>query len=219
MLLSIDFLLIPYQYFNTLLQTTEDDLRRLFLPYGPIHSISIPVTPPDGESDRPRAKGFGFVWMLNKIDAEKAIEKTNGATLGKEEDSAKSKERIIAVDWALSKEKWSTEKQKIEKMEEEEDHATESSDTEMEEESSETGDNGEGNVPDDEVSSNSDTSEDSEGDGEEDGELHSADESGAPFQKPRLPGPDTGNTLFIRNVPFAATEDELRTMCVDKLSI
>ena len=30
--------------------------------------------------------------------------------------------------------------------------------------------------------------------------------------KPQLPPPETGTTLFVRNVPFEATEDELRTL-------
>ena len=30
--------------------------------------------------------------------------------------------------------------------------------------------------------------------------------------KPKLPATDVGTTLFVRNVPFEATEDELRTM-------
>ena len=30
--------------------------------------------------------------------------------------------------------------------------------------------------------------------------------------KPTLPPPETGNTLFVRNVPFEATEDDLRTL-------
>ena len=31
-------------------------------------------------------------------------------------------------------------------------------------------------------------------------------------ERPQLPPPETGTTLFVRNVPFEATEDELRTL-------
>ena len=33
--------------------------------------------------------------------------------------------------------------------------------------------------------------------------------------KPQLPQTDEGTTLFVRNIPFDATEDDLRTLCVD----
>jgi nucleolar protein 4 len=37
--------------------------------------------------------------------------------------------------------------------------------------------------------------------------------------KPQLPLTETGTTVFIRNVPFDATEDDLRTLCVSFLSL
>ncbi|GJJ14727.1 hypothetical protein Clacol_008994 [Clathrus columnatus] len=182
--------------------TTEDDLRRLFLPHGPIYSITIPVSPPREEGEQPRAKGFGFVWMLNKQDAEKAIGNTDGTTLGPKngDSNAKGKERIIAVDWALSKEKWNAEKPKIEEV----DGSEGGSDEGEEDNSHDTGSD-----DDDEGSSESHNSN-SEDEG--DGELSNRDESDASHDKPQLPAPETGNTLFIRNLPFTATEDELRIL-------
>jgi len=160
------------------------------------------------EGREPRAKGFGFVWMMSRKDAEKAIEGANGVTLGggKEEDSnAKGKERVIAVDWALSKEKWEVEKEKI-----------------MEQQGEEGGsDNGEGsssgssseNDDDDDDDSSEDghvgVHEDSDEESDEDGSERSDEEE---VERPQLPPPETGNTIFIRNVPFDATEDELRTL-------
>jgi nucleolar protein 4 len=44
----------------------------MFLPYGPVHSITMPLTEAkDGEEGeeketRQRNKGFAFVWMLSK---------------------------------------------------------------------------------------------------------------------------------------------------------
>ncbi|KAF9442502.1 RNA-binding domain-containing protein [Macrolepiota fuliginosa MF-IS2] len=247
---------------------TEQDLRAVFLPYGPIHQIHIPTTEvpveevkPEGQ-DSPakgkthlRAKGFAFVWMLSKKDAERAIEACNGKIVragtaqamvsdkqkkkkqkrlekklkeaGKvkheedgegdgededgaeedgEEDEKKTTERVIAVDWALSKNKWEEEKAKIEQQaaEDVEMAGTDSEDDEDEDEGSgeesesEDGENIGVHPGDDEDSTLSDN------DGDEDDREEPV--------KPQLPAPEVGTTLFVRNVPFTATEDELRTL-------
>ncbi|KAG2125689.1 hypothetical protein DEU56DRAFT_824551 [Suillus clintonianus] len=63
--------------------------------------------------------------------------------------------------------------------------------------------------------------EDEDGDEDEDEDLEDNDEKEAMSvdhkdhqrpMKPQLPQTDTGTTLFIRNIPFIATEDELRTL-------
>ncbi|KAF8575021.1 RNA-binding domain-containing protein [Ramaria rubella] len=181
---------------------TENDLRRLFLPYGPIHSITLPTAKPEEEGGRPRAKGFAFIWMMSKKDAEKAIEGANGATVGQKEGdpNAKGKERVIAVDWALSKERWDQEKEKIT----EEDAVAEDSES-----GPPSGSQSESDSEDDHVGV-------LEGSGDEESDAEENDQSGnddenAP-ERPQLPPPETGNTLFIRNLPFTATEDELRTL-------
>lgn len=240
---------------------TEQDLRAVFLPYGPIHQIHIPTAEAkaeggEGSTSKPRAKGFAFVWMLSKKDAERAIEGCNGKVIragtaqdiisdkqkkkkqkrlekkmkeagkvkqeddageggemetkeheegdGEGEEAEKVSERIIAVDWALSKDKWEEEKAKIEQQAEgDEDTEMESAGDESEDESDDeneehigvhSGDNG-----DDAGDSAPSEFEDDEEDKEE------------PV-KPSLPATDVGTTLFVRNVPFTATEDELRTL-------
>ncbi|KAJ7208159.1 hypothetical protein B0H12DRAFT_1243024 [Mycena haematopus] len=96
-----------------------------------------------------RTKGYAFVWMLSKKDAERAIEGCNGLTVRaglaegmvsdkqkkkkqrrvemklkeagaaqenedvEEVDDKRAVERVIAVDWALSKDKWKEEKAKM----------------------------------------------------------------------------------------------------------
>lgn len=180
-------------------------MRRLFLLYGPIHSITIPTSKAQEEGGRPQAKGFAFVWMMSKKDAEKAIEGANGVTVGGEKDgntNGKGKERVIAVDWALSKERWEVEKENIQ----EDDDVGEGSDV---------GSDG-GSQEDESEDENVGVHEDSESDGEgaelsDDEDVHDADD--VP-DRPQLPPPETGNTLFVRNVPFTATEDELRTLYV-----
>ncbi|KAF8493329.1 hypothetical protein JB92DRAFT_3234511 [Gautieria morchelliformis] len=184
--------------------TVEHDLRRLFLPYGPIHSITIPVGKPEEEGGRPRAKGFAFVWMMSKKDAETAVEGANGATMGgnaDEDPHGNGKERVIAVDWALSKERWEEEKGKtVEDVGE----GIDAGFGGMSQDDDESGDENVG------------VHEDSESEGEEesgsdDNDNDDGENDDAP-DRPLLPPPETGNTLFIRNVPFTATEDELRTL-------
>lgn len=216
---------------------TEQDLRAIFLPYGPIHSVHIPLadvkTDDDAEasSKTARSKGFAFVWMLSKKDAESALEKCNGikvvagmadgivsdkqkrkkqrreekrrqGTDGEEPEEVESsgKERVIAVDWALSKERWEKEKEKLVET-------VDQDDVEMDDAESEASTSG----SDSEHEQLGFVDEEGSGDDEED---HDDDSDGDSPKKPQLPHTDTGNTLFIRNVPFTATEDEIRTLYV-----
>ncbi|KAJ6618251.1 hypothetical protein B0H10DRAFT_2029966 [Mycena sp. CBHHK59/15] len=242
---------------NIPFNATEQDLRAVFLPYGPVYSIHIP--PADAKGKKPeteesgpvRTKGYAFVWMLSKKDAERAIEGCNGMTVraglaeGMVSDKQKRKkqrrvemkmkmktetagedaveeevedvddkramERVIAVDWALSKDKWKEEKAKM-------GLGKDGEDVEMGNAS------GSGSDSDSDTSSGSDSEDDEDGDdsdehlgvhdGDDDDESSVDDddeELGTPI-KPQLPPPEDGTTLFVRNVPFAATEDELRTL-------
>ncbi|KAJ7093119.1 hypothetical protein C8R44DRAFT_815616 [Mycena epipterygia] len=240
---------------NIPFNATEQDLRAVFLPYGPVYSIHIPPADAKGkkpETEEPgpaRTKGYAFVWMLSKKDAERAIEGCNGMTVraglaeGMVSDKQKKKkqrrvemklklkeagaaeddeyeeveqvddkramERVIAVDWALSKDKWKEEKAKM--------GLDDGGDVEMDGSSSSGSDD----------SSDSDSSDSDDDDsGESDGQMgvHEGDDSdddsvgeeddedsGTPI-KPQLPPPEEGTTLFVRNVSFSATEDELRTL-------
>lgn len=189
--------------FYSAFQTTNQTLHALFLPYGPIHTITLPPplpAPKSASADpdkpaKPRARGFAFVWMLTRKDAEKALEEVNGRSVIGEngnEDGA----RTVAVDWALSKDKWKeAEKAAPTAVEaepataEEEDDAEESKEGEDEDE-------------------------------DEDADMMPVDEEEeevAVPAKPALPPPEEGTTLFIRNLSFEATEDQLRTLYVFSL--
>ena len=200
----------------------EEDIKATFLPHGPIHSIDIP------KSEDGRAKGFAFVWMTSKGDAQRALEKCNGmkirAGIAEQLVQAKQKkkkqvriekmskekakkeqeeagedvvgvERIIVVDWALSKDKWE-EKAKMEVDE----------DVEMGEGDS---DGGEGSESEDDSGSELDSDEE-----EGLGDSSEGEDKAEKPQKPQLPAPEAGTTLFVRNIPFEATEDELRMLWV-----
>jgi cold-inducible RNA-binding protein len=57
--------------------TTEQDLRGLFEPYGPVENASLAKDKFSGQS-----RGFGFIEMTNDADAEKAISELNGRQVG-----------------------------------------------------------------------------------------------------------------------------------------
>jgi cold-inducible RNA-binding protein len=57
-------------------QVTEDDLRKAFEAFGQVESANIIKDKFSGES-----RGFGFVQMPSKTEAQSAIEKMNGTDL------------------------------------------------------------------------------------------------------------------------------------------
>lgn len=61
---------------NLSFKTTEDDLRALFSQYGGVESVSIATDRSTGQS-----RGFAFVEMSAKNDAESAISALNGTDL------------------------------------------------------------------------------------------------------------------------------------------
>ncbi|CAL1711095.1 unnamed protein product [Somion occarium] len=164
---------------------TEQDLRAVFLPYGPIYSIHIPVKEPEAKSEdssersKLRAKGYAFVWMLT--------------------------ERVIAVDWALSKDKWEEAKAKIQEENDEKKEADEDANED------ESGSDASSDEEDGHIGVHHGDSDEEGSNGSRDDDEMNVDEEEENPGKPQLPPPETGTTLFVRNVPFEATEDELRT--------
>ncbi|KJY01988.1 ribosome biogenesis protein Nop4 [Zymoseptoria brevis] len=128
--------------------------------------------------------GFGFVLMRGKKNAEKAIEGVNG----KEIDG-----RTLAVDWAVEKDTYE-DLVKGEKAEEEVSNE-EDIDEDIDAAEEEMVDNDE-EIESDDASSDGGAELDSEGDEAE-------DESN--LRKPD----DRSSTLFIRNLPFTCTDEDL----------
>ncbi|KAI0300568.1 hypothetical protein B0F90DRAFT_1668364 [Multifurca ochricompacta] len=170
---------------------TEQDLRAIFLPHGSIYSIDIPLVDAaeGGELSAPsRGKGFAFVWMWNRKEAEAAVHVCNGMQRRKREADKSLNEtgRMIAVDWALSKNKWEEKKLLNEEMD--------------------SGSRSEQGCGDDAESLQSVV-------GELDGmAMKKHPDEDEEKGRPSLPQPEAGTTLFIRNIPFLATEDELRVL-------
>ncbi|KAF8317999.1 hypothetical protein DL93DRAFT_2055213 [Clavulina sp. PMI_390] len=175
---------------------TEDDLRAVFTPYGPIHSVTIPTMPSLSTTSQqaPRQRGFAFVWFLSQPDASRAITGANESG----QNANASGARTIAVDWALSKEKW---KEAVEKME---------VDGEEQEEQNVDA----AAVDDEDDWTDEEGASSSEGAGSDDGEDANSDESMDvdEDEEAHPPQPEEGSTLFVRNVPFEATDDDLKTL-------
>jgi RNA recognition motif-containing protein len=62
---------------NFSFSTTESDLQTLFAPFGNVESVSVVTDRMTG-----RSRGFGFVEMSDRGEAEKAIEALNGKEFG-----------------------------------------------------------------------------------------------------------------------------------------
>jgi len=58
-------------------ETTEDELRQAFAPFGEVTSANVIKDRYSGES-----RGFGFVEMTTKSEAQAAINGLNGTSLG-----------------------------------------------------------------------------------------------------------------------------------------
>jgi len=62
---------------NLSFNTSEDELRQIFEPFGQVDRISIMT-----DRDTGRSRGFGFVEMTNDEEGEKAITALNGSSVG-----------------------------------------------------------------------------------------------------------------------------------------
>ncbi|WP_336513806.1 RNA-binding protein [Pollutibacter soli] len=70
-------------------QTSESELRKLFEPFGPVTSVKIIMDRDTGSS-----RGFGFVDMESKADAETAIKSIDGQELsGRQISVAEAREK------------------------------------------------------------------------------------------------------------------------------
>ncbi|KAM0722971.1 hypothetical protein Q7P37_001169 [Cladosporium fusiforme] len=162
-------------------------LEKLFLSYGKVKQAYIP------RKSGGLLAGFGFVLMRGRANAEKAIEGVNG----KEVDG-----RTIAVDWAVKKEEY----EKTDGDGEDQEEAG----AEQEDEDSDGGvnvDDDEESVGDDKASDDEDD-DDMDDDEEDDDEDAEMDEDEEEVQKVHR-AEDKSATLFIRNLPFNCTDEDL----------
>ncbi|XP_063164427.1 RNA-binding protein 28 [Candoia aspera] len=76
---------------NLSFKCTEDDLKSVFAPFGTVLEATLPRKP-DG-----KLRGFAFVQFRNVLEAGKALKGMNMKEI---------KERPVAVDWAVAREKY-----------------------------------------------------------------------------------------------------------------
>ena len=186
--------------------TRPEQLVRHFQSFGKVKDVIIPRKP-SGEMS-----GFAFVTMKGYKNAQRAMDKINTTTIDG---------RVVAVDWAVEKSLWTAQQQQAHdeggkaaegseadegdedveiEVEDEDglDHAVDEEDEDMdneddgfEDEDDEDGDKDEGGE------------EDGEEDGNEDEDSEDEDED------KDTPATDSTTTLFVRNLPYSATDDSL----------
>ncbi|TIB30165.1 hypothetical protein E3P84_03445 [Wallemia ichthyophaga] len=218
---------------------TQEDLKATFIPYGDIHMITLPTIKAKDGSDH--NKGYGFVWFTFHHDAQKAIEKMNGKSVKlatSEADVAaaggtkKQRKRIakdvesrpVAVDWALSKEKWEHEQNDQDNNEDvkmdQDANKSAGSDEESNNDNADDNDSkdnseseSEGESEDEQSSQDDQDSQDNDNvdDDEimEEIENESATDDSEEEDGDKAPPLQDGLTLFVRNIPFEATQQDL----------
>lgn len=157
---------------------TPEQLQKHFLSFGKVHFVKLPKLP-SGE-----LRGFGFVALRGKKNAEKAMEQLNG----KEIDG-----RQIAVDWAVDKETWQDIQKHEREVGEEEDDGSDATSSVVTSDSEDD----EADSEDEDEETNTDYEDVSDSD----------EEGGVPLDEEKSKTPEY--TVFIRNLPFTADDDSL----------
>ncbi|KAJ4319832.1 RNA recognition motif-containing protein [Neodidymelliopsis sp. IMI 364377] len=166
---------------------TAEDLEKHFRSFGKTHFINLPKKP-NGE-----LRGFAFVAMRGKKNAENALAKLNG----KEIDG-----RPIAVDWAVDKDAWQT----LQKTEQEGEAAEDKKDMDMKD-ASDADLNEEHSDEDSEEDGSDDEDDDSHTD-YDDEDLSDEEEDDVELEAPKPQRPN--HVIFIRNLPFTVDDDSLK---------
>ncbi|XP_074832778.1 RNA-binding protein 28 isoform X2 [Carettochelys insculpta] len=214
---------------NLSFKCSEDDLKVLFTPFGAVLEVNIPRKP-DG-----KMRGFAFVQFKNILQAGKALKGMNMTEI---------KGRLVAVDWAVAKDKYQAtqaappsgageERPSQAQRQDPDCRASEEEEEEEEEEGEPLGSaeppsslvqgrQGKGAAAaraesSEEEEEETDTDTDTEGSAES--ALHSGeDDEDASAARKRRKGPkqpsdvSEGRTVFIRNLPFSAEEEEVGEM-------
>ncbi|KAG1149282.1 hypothetical protein G6F37_001793 [Rhizopus arrhizus] len=195
---------LPWKY-------READLSKLFNAHGKVHDVKLPRKWEGGP-----LRGFAFI-QFDKVDEAKAAMEALNAT--------EHHGRTIAVDWSIPKRRY----QESEAKQPEEQDDANNEDVEMKEKDDEDKEEDESNDADEEAE-NADSDEediddedeemedeseedDSEGESDED----DSDEEEAVVEeekKPKKlgPTPSEGRTLFVRNLLFESTEEDLKEL-------
>ncbi|KAB2573713.1 Nucleolar protein 4 [Lasiodiplodia theobromae] len=162
---------------------TEDQLSKLFLSYGKIKKAILP------KKSNGMLAGYGFVTLRGRKNAEKALEAVNG----KEIDG-----RTLAVDWSVEKETWQKVQDQAADDEEADEEAEENEEDEEEDEDE-----------DEEADEDNEDDDDEDDDEEEDSDDEERYIDEEEHKTPRTTNFYNTTTLFIRNLPFTCTDEDL----------
>ncbi|KAL9092313.1 MAG: hypothetical protein Q9165_004487 [Trypethelium subeluteriae] len=165
----------------------SDQLAKLFMSYGKVKTATLPKRK-DGAMS-----GFGFVLLRGRKNAEKAIEGLNGKEVGG---------RTIAVDWVVDKDTWEHQREMMQDKPDpkgEEPLDMNSAKDQKAIDTQTSSQEWQGLSPDDDAI-DEDTFED---------ELGKDDEPPAASVPTNGHGPDNSSTLFMRNLPFSCTDEDL----------
>ncbi|XP_052008898.1 RNA-binding protein 28 [Xyrauchen texanus] len=198
---------------NLSFKCTEDDLKQIFSEFGAVLETKIPLKP-DG-----KMRGFAFVQFKNMLQAAKALMATNMKEI---------KGRPVAVDWAISKDKYTAAQQAsasgVKKEVESEvavvdgkKHAKNTFVPKQEEydsESEEEGDEDESASNEEDDANNDSESQQTDSDASEDEDEDDDDSEGESDASPKKKNPlpsdvNEGRTVFIRNVSFDSDSEGL----------
>ncbi|KKA27123.1 hypothetical protein TD95_000366 [Thielaviopsis punctulata] len=202
----------------------SEQLSKLFAGFGKVKFADVP-------SDKGKLAGFGFVTMRGRKNAEKAMEAING----KEIDG-----RTIAVDWAVDKETYQKQQQEEAKQRKEEkakakeakkadakkddkkdedefagmteaerDVAMFLKNTELESEKEDESDSDSDSDSEKKDSDEEDVDPEDNNKGLEDEEAEEIEDEEE--DKPQKRVTDNSSTVFVRNLPFTATDETLKT--------
>ncbi|KAI1654508.1 RNA-binding domain-containing protein [Daldinia decipiens] len=189
----------------------SDQLAALFQGFGKVKYADLP-------NAKGKLSGFGFITMRGRKNAEKAIEAINGKTIDG---------RTLAVDWAVDKQTWEQQQQQPDKDDSmsknakptNQDEALEDDGAKSGEDQSEKDDeydeedediknfmkNHMENLEDEDSDDNPDDDKSEDADNEGGATLRSEPTPKKPFMT------DNKSTVFIRNLPFTATDAELKS--------
>jgi nucleolar protein 4 len=200
---------------NISFKCTEEELSELFTSHGGGTVISVDI--PKNSNNKPL--GYGFVQLLSYLEAQEAINKVNGTTF---------KGRPIAVDWVISRDNYKRYMEALNEEENDEEREKESGDQEMNDDEErgemEGEESDEGELFDKEEEGESDDDDDDGGqiesdisneqerfdNGSDDEDNSKASIRTEPTKVKNKPSDvHEGKTLFVRNIPFDADEEEL----------
>lgn len=175
---------------------TSEQLGNLFRSYGKVKYADLPKS-------KGLMKGFGFVTLRGKKNAEAALEAING----KEIDG-----RTLAVDWAVDKSTWETQQQKEEQDNQDEDDETSDEDDDDEEDEDEDGADDGGAKAKEGLDADLENfmknhMQNMEDEDDEDDDEEEAQQRKAATQR----STDNSTTVFVRNLPFTTTDEQLKT--------